>query len=811
LVENKKMMNNFFASSRQGLLLVYLLLVQFQESFGASVVINEVSDKGTQNGKCLGEDWVELFHVPTDDDGASDNSVVNLAGYILHDSKGPEDDGAMAFDSTATISAGEYLIVCRDKDDNSELGGFGFGIKDDEAVTLLDTMKNIVSEVVLQGQGDFDVTYSRLADGSGGYDYTSVPTPGEANVFVSIPEKTASPGGDKEEKESSDDKEEDETNEARKQRLMRQNSLGEQFFGMGNNGVQTEDRFDDVLDFEVTMSEEDYTFTMKNRLFETYRPFQSAQLRTVDGGEILASINEPGRIRPKGAFSLIVTSCMLQDTIPFLIDFGKNNPSFFGMNKIYLRNFKADKSYIREWTLHRMLARFGLPYLRTRTVRFYINGDLIGLYEFMEAIDQEYVFQRSFPDHDPEQYALYKVKATSIDCGNYPEVIVSAFKAQTETERTVTKSRNGFGSADPVPPKEYDRGEHRTIPTFPKVPNQDNCYNYFLNTMLSTIQGSEVIRTFVEYDENCGEFLVDQGLVDRDLGKKSYDGRMKEFINQYYSGPDFCKTDGCSDSNLAKDVDIDSFLKTFAFFASVQHFDSPLGYNNNFYLADTGDNKGWKIVPYDMDSANSFRVVDFCAENCTETLVDWSILRPTCVTMDDNRWFGPILGNKKLRARYVEYMREFVNDVMLNDDLILEAMEHIRAIQKYVRVDVFHVYESLVNRRDYSLELSPIPENWQSDGPPFLPYLMARGLSIQEQLDKYDKDLLRHPEDMNNWETCVEWQTGAKLDATPNTEDEDDDLFSVNGKLNSGSVSLLTTKIGGIVFISAALFAGLIF
>ena len=39
-------------------------------------------------------------------------------------------------------------------------------------------------------------------------------------------------------------------------------------------------------------------------------------------------------------------------------------------NRFYLRNHMSDPSFMREWSMHRMLRRFGLPYLRTRTVRF---------------------------------------------------------------------------------------------------------------------------------------------------------------------------------------------------------------------------------------------------------------------------------------------------------------------------------------------------------------------------------------------------------------------------------------------------------
>lgn len=46
-------------------------------------------------------------------------------------------------------------------------------------------------------------------------------------------------------------------------------------------------------------------------------------------------------------------------------------------------------------------------------MRFYI-GEEKGLYTLLEALAEEYVFYRSFPNYDPENYALFKVKTLSL-------------------------------------------------------------------------------------------------------------------------------------------------------------------------------------------------------------------------------------------------------------------------------------------------------------------------------------------------------------------------------------------------------------
>ena len=119
--------------------------------------------------------------------------------------------------------------------------------------------------------------------------------------------------------------------------------------------------------------------------------------------------------------------------IPFKLDFNRYNGSqtLFGMESAYLRNGALDSSAgLREWSVHRMLQRFGLPYMRNRFVMLYINGQLIGLYTIMEAPDQEYVFARSFPDYDPADHYLYKFKTHALSKCNYePDVLHQAQQA----------------------------------------------------------------------------------------------------------------------------------------------------------------------------------------------------------------------------------------------------------------------------------------------------------------------------------------------------------------------------------------------
>ena len=72
--------------------------------------------------------------------------------------------------------------------------------------------------------------------------------------------------------------------------------------------------------------------------------------------------------------TMAMTACLGIDAVPFLNDVGSAQ-RLFGMGKFYLRNNIFDGSFMREWSMHRMLHLFGLPYLRTRAAKLHDNGD----------------------------------------------------------------------------------------------------------------------------------------------------------------------------------------------------------------------------------------------------------------------------------------------------------------------------------------------------------------------------------------------------------------------------------------------------
>jgi hypothetical protein len=191
---------------------------------------------------------------------------------------------------------------------------------------------------------------------------------------------------------------------------------------------------------------------------------------TNQGGlNVTTNFSSPGRLRPRGQSTLAIGSCMGMG-VPWLLDFSSHNKqqTLFGVEKAYLRTHMSDASFMREWSMHRMLARFELPYLRVRSVKLFfacpgclsssiagVAGHPVwsqgstfqaGVYSLMEAPDQRYVFARSFPAVNFNKFSLYKVKTMAMDCGHYTPAELAA--------APVSNSKSTYS---------FTRGSHRQV------------------------------------------------------------------------------------------------------------------------------------------------------------------------------------------------------------------------------------------------------------------------------------------------------------------------------------------------------------
>jgi CotH kinase protein/Lamin Tail Domain len=717
----------------------------------ADIVISEISSKGTSNacGHANHSDWIELHNT-------ANSTSMDLAGFILHDDRGINDTQAFTFPQDyPALQAGEYRLICCTRGGDAATSP-QFAIGGDDTITLVASDRSTIVGSVgpLPGTQDkFNVTYAwdptatttNASSTALVFNISSTPTPGLPNVLTPLPVGGGGGGGGGG----------GETVEQIKQRLKQQNDLGTRFFGMDANGLPVQDAFDPVLDFHITMKNEDYTYMMQHKFFETYAPFESARLVSVPnsslpgaqkGGAEILSINSPGRIRTKGQSSLYMATCIGSDTVPFQVEFDPSlggETTLFGVEKLYLRSHFLDPTFARDWTLNRLLARFGLPHLRSRKVRFYINGNYIGFYTVVEAIDQEYVFARSFPDYDPFNYALYKWKIEAIGCGRYdPDQLADA---ATRLEAHLQ---------DPSLPYSFEPGDHRIPPPSLGKAGFPACmYTYTEQYYLGDIR--DVATLYLLYNEDCGEMLVGEGLMDRDLGTRNWDEPMKRFINKYLT-----EKVVYGDSEMDQDVDLESFLKTTAFYAVMLSQDSPMGTMNNYYMAQSGDGKGFKLLAYDHNIGPG----SSCP--CGDHMIHWSIARPTCSAFEFNRVVGPLLLKPDLHARYLEYVRDFIDQAAGKADFLEEVHNHVTAIYRYVREDYWYMGGEYPAQ--FSMDGSDWDHSWRQ---PIVPFLVARVDDIREQLKALDAGTIaRGPHlavPVEPYEQCVDWRNISQAPPEP--------------------------------------------
>ena len=654
--------------------------------------INEIADKGS-DGVCEGEDWIELFNDSPND--------VQLEGYVLHDDQYQENaEKNFTFAAGTVLAGGAYDVLCCDGDGITRPA---FKVGKSDTVTLLDASGNVVSTSgKLPGLGEENVTYALNALGE--YVQTWRPTPGELNVIASKPAKD----------------------------LRAQNAEGTSFFGMDERGLPVSG-FDAVVDLYAEVDASDWTNLWSHPYAETYIDVQRFKVKSAMNGEHI--LPSPGRMRTRGQSTLFYPICMGNTkAAPFKLDFASANSSqtLYGVETAYLRTHLSDESKMREWVIHRMLANFGLPHARTRHVRFYVNDVLLGFYNFMEAIDQEYVTARSFgfDSFDQHNNALYKVKTMSLGCGNEeeyrkervegfpdkctspngaggfdccaddswnePKTCAPGYNVKEQPSRNdwdlncwYTCLSNSGETSSSGGPYQFERGDHREKIS-PKYNNEGQCWWDFFDRM-----GKErlsVVQAF--YDEehttadDCGAFLLSQGLIDRDLGTNEWDSAMEEFINSHLSVKGACQNTQCSNKRQISDlIDVDNWLKNFAVYATIVEQDSPMGNGNNYFLAAHAGDGGtlntpkWKMISYDHNNDVS-AASTLCDAQCgNKDLKEWSVIRPTCKHLSENPLVGPLLLDENLHERYLVFVKKFVEETFSNSTFLEHMQLHSSQIE----------------------------------------------------------------------------------------------------------------------------------
>jgi hypothetical protein len=128
----------------------------------SGLVINEVSAGG------VGMDWFEIYN--------GSGAAIRLDDYQFTDNLETRAN-ISGFPSGASVAVGGHLVVQFD-------GGFpGFGLKGDEELGMIGPDGDIVDSVDwAEGDSPIGGAYARIPDGTGPFETTASPTPGQENA-----------------------------------------------------------------------------------------------------------------------------------------------------------------------------------------------------------------------------------------------------------------------------------------------------------------------------------------------------------------------------------------------------------------------------------------------------------------------------------------------------------------------------------------------------------------------------------------------------------------------------------------------------
>ena len=138
-------------------------------------------------------------------------------------------------------------------------------------------------------------------------------------------------------------------------------------------------------------------------------------------------------------------------------------------------------------------------------------------------------------------------------------------------------------------------------------------------------------------------------------------------------------------------------------------------------------------------------------------MIHWSIARPTCAALEFNRVVGPLLLKPELHARYLEYVRDFIEQVAGKEDFLEEVHNHVTSIYRYVREDYWYMGGEF--QIQFSMDGNDWDHSWRQ---PIVPFLVARVADVREQLKAIDAGTMpRGPHQavqIEPYEKCVDWR-----------------------------------------------------
>ncbi|QOS77197.1 CotH kinase family protein [Paenibacillus sp. JNUCC31] len=251
---------------------------------------------------------------------------------------------------------------------------------------------------------------------------------------------------------------------------------------------------DNVIDVNVTIDDADWKSMLESPLDKDYKKVSVE----VDGNKL-----DNVGFSTKGNLTLkAVASMEDSDRYSFRLKFDKydKTQTLLGLDKMVLNNNYADPSYMREVLHYEALRSIGMDVPMTNYVNLYVNGELVGFYTGVEAVDDSYL-ERNYGE-DYEDGVLYDTDEKSYL--QYAEG--SDYTTITEdlgTDENKTKLKNFIKTLNDMP-----KGEKGDIES---VLDVDSALQYIAGNMVfgnyDSYNGDKG-HNYMLYSDANGKFTV---------------------------------------------------------------------------------------------------------------------------------------------------------------------------------------------------------------------------------------------------------------------------------------------------------------
>lgn len=205
---------------------------------------------------------------------------------------------------------------------------------------------------------------------------------------------------------------------------------------------------DNVIDVKITIDDADWKSMLESPMDKDYKNVSVE----VDGNKL-----DNVGFSTKGNMTLrSVASMEDSDRYSFRLKFDKydKTQTLLGLDKMVLNNNYTDPSYMREVLHYEALRKIGMDVPMTNYVNLYVNGELVGFYTGVEAVDDSYL-ERNYGegyeagvlyDTDERSYLQYE------EAGDY-----STLTEELGTDKDKAKLKNFIQTLNAMP--EGEKGD----------------------------------------------------------------------------------------------------------------------------------------------------------------------------------------------------------------------------------------------------------------------------------------------------------------------------------------------------------------